>query len=92
MTRLKKRKKKKTLTKKVAVVIIAIGTVEGTIPYILSFLNKDPVTEVAVAWITSVVAVALGYFVRGYKDSKSIAEYEKWRFENENITERDISD
>lgn len=97
MTRFRKRRKKTTLTKRITALILFVGMIEGTIPYILSFLEKDPVTEVAIAWITSVVAVALGYFIRGYKDSKSSADfqlkYDRWREkEYGDKYERDISD
>lgn len=57
-----------------------IGVVNGTIPFILSAFDKDPCVEMGIAWVTEIVAVALGYFVRGFKDSK---ESEKIRLMEE---------
>lgn len=48
-----------------------MAIISGNIPYILSFLNKEPVSSLGEAWVVSVVAVSLGYLVRGYKDSKA---------------------
>lgn len=60
-----------TRTQKVVLYLLIVGIINGTAPYILSAFGRDPVTEIGVAWITSIVAVALAYFIRGYKDTKS---------------------
>lgn len=64
----------KTLTKRIVITMLIISTIGGFMPYCLSLLRCEPVIEVGVGWITSGVAVCLGYMVRGYKDSRSIAE------------------
>ena len=47
------------------------GVMGGMAPYFLSVFDKQPCTEMGIAWVTEIVAVALGYFVRGFKDTKS---------------------
>lgn len=64
------------------------------IPFALSLINKDPVYELGIAWVTEIVAVALGYFVRGFKDSKAehesmIEREEKRIYGYQNESERD---
>lgn len=60
-----------TRTQKVVLYLLIIGVIGGFVPYILSAFGCDPVSEMGVAWVTSIVAVALAYFIRGYKDTKS---------------------
>lgn len=73
---MRKRKIGKTYTKILTKHLIWIGIVGGFIPYILSFCDKEPAVELGIAWITEVVAIGLGYFVRGFKDTKAMAEHE----------------
>lgn len=67
---------RKTLTKRITYSLIIIGTIGGFIPYILSLFGREPVEELGIAWVTGVVGVILGYFVRGYKDTKSMKDHE----------------
>lgn len=71
-----RRLSRKTLTKRITYSLIVIGTIGGFVPYILALLGREPVEELGIAWVTSIVGVILGYFVRGYKDTKSEKEYE----------------
>lgn len=73
------------MTKKVTASMLIFGSFCGCIPFILSYLQRDPVIELGVTWVTAVVAVCLGYFVRGFKDSK--AEAEERRQYNESNTD-----
>lgn len=79
-----------TWTKGITKYLLMIGVVNGTIPFILSAFDKDPCVEMGIAWVTEIVAVALGYFVRGFKDTK---ESEKVRLieekADENVEEND---
>lgn len=61
----------KTFTKKVTFAMLIVGTISANIPYILSFLGKDPVEPLGITWVTGVVAICLGYFIRGYKDTNA---------------------
>lgn len=83
---MKKRKKTKkygiTWTKRITQCLLVIGVLNGTIPFLLSFLGKSPCVEMGIAWVTEVVAVSLGYFVRGFKDTK---EEEKVRLEEKRM-------
>lgn len=71
--RQKQRKKrvKLTMTKRLTYALLIIGVVGGLLPYVLAFLDKQPVESIGIAWITEIVAVCLGYFVRGFKDSQA---------------------
>lgn len=70
-----KRKKVKrfslTWTKQITRALLILGVMGGMAPYFLSVFDKQPCTEMGIAWVTEIVAVALGYFVRGFKDTKS---------------------
>lgn len=69
-----------TWTKYITKYLLIIGVVNGTAPFILSAFGKEPCIEMGIAWVTEIVAVALGYFVRGFKDTK---ESEKVRLQEE---------
>lgn len=71
-----------TWTKRITKYLLMIGVVNGTIPFLLAAFNKEPCVEMGIAWVTEIVAVALGYFVRGFKDTK---EAEKVRLIEEKI-------
>ena len=60
-----------TWTKHITRDLLILGVINGMAPYFLSMLDKEPCTEMGIAWVTEIVAVALGYFVRGFKDSKA---------------------
>lgn len=86
MTRSNKGRPKRfgmTWTKNITRWLLIIGVINGIMPYILSACGKDPCSEMGIAWVTEIVAVALGYFVRGFKDTK---ESEKVRMCEEGFT------
>ena len=72
---IKKRNRRKrsrvTWTKAITRILLIIGVIGGLLPYVLSLLDKQPVESMGIAWVTEIVAVCLGYFVRGYVDTKS---------------------
>lgn len=78
-----------TWTKKITKYLLIIGVVNGTAPFLLSFFDKTPCVEMGIAWVTEIVAVSLGYFVRGFKDTK---ESERVRLQEEktNNSEREV--
>ena len=59
-----------TWTKNITRILLIIGVIGGMTSFIWSVLDKDPCSEMGIAWVTEIVAVALGYFVRGFKDTK----------------------
>ena len=63
-------KSKTTYTKRLIKVIVTLGLINGTIPYVLSLLDKEPVVELGIAWITEIVAVVLGYLCKAYFETK----------------------
>jgi hypothetical protein len=70
-----------TWTKQITKWLLIIGVINGMAPFVLSVFDKEPCVEMGIAWVTEIVAVALGYFVRGFKDTK---ESEKVRLIEEN--------
>ena len=59
-----------TWTKNITRILLIVGVVEATAPYILSAFGREPCETMGAAWVTEIVAVALGYFGRGFKDTK----------------------
>lgn len=72
-----------TWTKNITRYLLIIGVVNGTMPFVLSAFGRDPVSDMGIAWVTEIVAVALGYFIRGFKDTKAEADmqYKRDRME-----------
>lgn len=64
----------KTYTKKLTRNMLFVGTLGGMMPYVLAFCGKEPVSELGQVWVLGVVAVCIGYFVRGFKDTKSMKD------------------
>lgn len=75
----KKRRYTVTWTKNITRILLIVGVIGGIVPYILSAFDKQPVESIGIAWITEIVAVCLGYFVRGYKDThaEELMKYER---------------
>ena len=65
-----KRTNKRTYTKRAVTALLVIGVVNGSLPYVLSLLGKEPVVEIGVAWITEIVAVIVGYLCKSYFETK----------------------
>lgn len=85
---MKKRKRKrlnKTYTKKLTRNMLVIGTISGNIPYLLSALEREPVSELGQVWVLGIVAVCIGYLVRGFKDSKETSDDEYRRMLLDNV-------
>lgn len=68
--------RKRTLTKKLTRNLLIVGTIGGFMPYILSVFEREPVEQLGIAWVSGVVGIVLGYFVRGYKDTKAECEHD----------------
>lgn len=82
----------KTYTKRLTRNMLFVGTIGGMMPYILAFYGKEPVSELGQVWVLGVVAVCIGYFVRGFKDTKSMKD-DKYRRERLNmIMEESVPD
>lgn len=63
-------KEKKTYTKIVVTCLLIIGVINSELPYVLSYLDKDTAEAIAIAWITEIVAVILGYMCKSYFETK----------------------
>ena len=81
---------KSTYTKKLIKVVVALGLINGTVPYILSALGKDPVSELGIAWITEIVAAVLGYLCKAYFETKQEKKQELENFNAGMFQEIDI--
>ena len=65
-----KRRDRRTYTKKAVKALLVVGVVNAEIPYILAYLGREPCAELAIAWITEIVAVILGYLCKAYFETK----------------------
>ena len=82
MARVRRRKQKTTYTKKAVKALLIIGVINGTMPYVLSLLGKEPVPEIGIAWVTEIVAVILGYLCKAYFETKQQKKQELLDFLN----------
>ena len=62
--------RKSTFTKIAVKVLLFVGVINAMIPFLLSAMDKAPVTELGMAWITEIVAVILGYMLKSYHETK----------------------
>lgn len=62
-----------TYTKKAVKWMLIVGAINATIPFILAAFDKNPVSELGIAWITEIVAVILGYLLKSFKENKQKA-------------------
>lgn len=65
-----KRRQRRRFTKCAVKVLLAIGTVNATLPFVLSAFDKNPVSEMGIAWVTEIVAVTSGYLCKSYFETK----------------------
>lgn len=67
-------KKSNTFTKDKVDFLLFAGVLGAFGPYVLSAFGREPVETIGLAWITEIVAVILGYYIKSYKETKSEAE------------------
>lgn len=84
----KKHANRKTYSKKAVKALLIVGVINGCFPYILSLLDKEPVAEMGIAWVTEIVAVILGYLCKSYFETKAerkqdLADYRAVKEETE---------
>ena len=63
-----------TFTKVKVDFLLTAGVIGAFIPYILAAFGKEPVQAIGLAWITEIVAVILGYYIKSYKETKAEEE------------------
>ncbi len=81
---------RRTYTKKAVKALLILGAINGTLPYLLSFLGKEPVAEMGIAWITEIVAVILGYLCKSYFETKAERKQDLEDFKAEKEQEEDL--
>lgn len=64
------RENRRTYTKRAVKALLIIGVISAEVPFVLSFLGKEPTAELGIAWITEIVAVILGYLCKAYFETK----------------------
>ena len=64
----------KTYTKKIVKWMLIIGSINGTVPFVLAAFGRDPVAELGIAWITEIVAVIVGYLLKSFQENKQKAK------------------
>lgn len=80
------RKNRPTFTKNKVDFLLAAGVIGAFIPYVLAFLGKETVEAIGLAWITEIVAVILGYYIKSYKETKQ-EEIQKLENRKEKLAE-----
>ena len=68
--RKRKQKDEMTFTKRKVSFLLFVGVLGAFIPYLLSAFGRDPVQAIGMAWITEIVAVILGYYLKSYNETK----------------------
>lgn len=81
---------RRTYTKTAVKALLILGAINGTLPYLLSFLGKEPVAEMGIAWITEIVAVILGYLCKSYFETKAERKQNLEDFKAEKEQEEDL--
>ena len=81
---------KKTFTKKAVKALLIIGVINGMLPFVLSFFDKEPVYEMGVAWVTEIVAVILGYLCKSYFETKQQRKQDLEDFKADKETNYDV--
>lgn len=71
MEQKKKKTNKVTYTKKLVKWVVIISVINGTIPYILSLMGRDPVTELGGIWVGSILLTVVTYCTKAYFETKS---------------------
>ena len=66
----KKRTDIRTYTKVLVKWILIVAVINGSLPFILSFLGRDPVTELGVVWVSSIVFTVISYCLKSYFETK----------------------
>lgn len=66
----------RTFTKKQVEFLLVAGVVGAFAPYVLSAFGREPVEAIGLAWITEIVAVILGYYLKSYSETKQEKEQE----------------
>lgn len=82
---MKRRNKRKesTYTKRKVTFLLFAGVAGAFIPYVLSAFGKEPVEAIGLAWITEIVAVILGYYIKSYNETRQEKKQELDNFKAE---------
>lgn len=64
------RRNKSTFTKKKVEFLLLAGVIGAFTPYLLSAFGREPVEAIGLAWITEIVAVILGYYLKSYHETR----------------------
>lgn len=67
----KKKMNKRTYTKILVKWILIVSVINGTIPYILALLGKEPVAELGGIWVGSILLTVVTYCTKSYFETRS---------------------
>ena len=68
-----------TFTKKKVSFLLFVGVLGAFTPFVLSAFGREPVEAIGLAWITEIVAVILGYYLKSYHETR---QEEKQKLDN----------
>lgn len=81
----KKIDKERTFTKKLVMVMLVVGVINSEIPYLLALAGRDPVVDIGRLWITQIIAVIVGYYIKSYfgkKEEENVRLKETYLYNN----------
>ena len=85
-TRKRSGKRNNTFSKKMVAVIISFGIFDVQLAYILALLDKQVPETLTVAIVTEIVGVALGYFIKSFRETRE-EENMKYKRDRDNLSE-----
>lgn len=80
--------RERTYSKTMVTIVLTIAIIDSQLPYILSAFGRDPVSDLGIVFVTEIIAVCLGYFLKSYFGKKN-EEQLKYDREANNIQTND---
>lgn len=79
-------KQKQTFSKRMVAIIIGFGILDIQLAYVLALLDKQVPETLTVAIVTEIVGVALGYFIKSFRETRE-EENMKFKRDRDNLSE-----
>lgn len=85
MVKKHKPKTKRETSKKLAIIILAVALIDIQLCILATYFNHEIPTEIAVAFITEIVAIFLTYCLKAYFGKKAEEENRLREFDDNNV-------
>ena len=63
---MKDNNRERTFSKTMVTLILTVAVIDAQLPFILSAFGKEPVESLGGLFVTEIIAVCLGYFIKSY--------------------------